>query len=473
MSTVVKDLRGRPLPLVRLIGKGGQAEVWASEGRIAVKLMHSRGPRAAARVRSRIGVVRRLNLDGVPISRPIDLLEHPDVGYSMELLDGMMPIRRLANSPPDADMLDWYTSTGGQDRRLRLLARAAGALAELHARGLVYSDPSPDNVLVSEDGRYREVRLIDVDFLQSESVVLESAATPGYAAPEVFTQRSGVTGSSDSFAFGVIAFEVLALTHPFLGDQVHHGEVEMLERAYSGDLPWIDDADDPSNRSRYGLPRTAIMVEKLSLTECVRNTFTEGMRYPRRRPSLGEWRTALHAAADMLLACRSCGRDMNARLSSCPWCHTAAPNPLLAIVYTDAGDGTARPAREALAVPAGSWLPLTARTATGYPSEIAVALTDPDLHSAEFTDPHAALLGWLWWEPGVRLIVRNDGLMPLWILPEGDSRSVTVVEPGREFAMPVHGSVPRWQLRFGPPGQPHRLLRFATLNTARAERTVT
>lgn len=471
MSVVVKDQRGRPLPLVRLIGKGGQAEVWASEGRIAVKLMHSRGPRSAARVRSRISVVRRLDLNGVPIARPLDLLEHPAVGYSMELLDGMMPIRRLASSPPNADMLDWYTSTGGQGRRLRLLASAAGALAELHARGLVYSDPSPDNILVSEDDRYREVRLIDVDFLQSESVVLESAATPGYAAPEVLTQCSGVTGSSDAFAFGVIAFEVLTLTHPFLGDQVHHGEVEMLERAYSGDLPWIDDADDPSNRSRYGLSRDAILVEKLRLTECVRTMFTEGVHHPRRRPSPGEWRTALHAAADMLLACRSCGRDMSARLASCPWCHTVAPHPLIAVVYADAGDGTIRPAREALAVPSGSWLPLTARTATGYPSEMSVALTDPDLHAAEFADPRAALLGWLWWEPDVRLIVRNDGTIPLWILPESDSRGVTVVEPGRELALPVHGSVPRWQLSFGPPGQPHRLLRFTSLNTARAEGT--
>ena len=158
----------------------------------------------------------------------------------MELLDGMIPVKRLAVPPAGADMLEWYGETGGQARRLRLLARAADALAQLHARGLVYADPSPGNVLMSEEERYSEVRLVDVDFLQSESVVLESAATPGYAAPEVLIQRSGVTGTSDAFAFAVIAFEVLALTHPFLGDQVHLGEVEMLERAYAGELPWID-----------------------------------------------------------------------------------------------------------------------------------------------------------------------------------------------------------------------------------------
>lgn len=472
MSAVVKDQRGRPLPLVRLIGKGGQAEVWASEGRIAVKLMHARGPRSAARVRSRIGVVRRLNLDGVPISRPLNLLEQPDVGYSMELLDGMMPVKRLAVPPADADMLDWYAATGGQARRLRVLARTADALAELHTRGLVYSDPSPDNVLVSEDSRYTEVRLVDVDFLQSESVVLESAATPGYAAPEVFSQRSGVTGTSDAFAFAVIAFEVLTLTHPFLGDQVHHGEVAMLDRAYSGELPWIDDEDDPSNRSSYGLPRAAILLGKLA--DCARSAFMAGIRQPKRRPSVGEWRTALHAAADMLLACAACGRDMNARLPSCPWCGTVAPHPLIAVVYDAAADGKLHPAREALAVPAGSWMPLAARTATGDTGEIGSApATGTDTGTARIADPGMALLGWLWWEPGVRLIVRNDGAMPLWLRPEDDPVSVAVVEPGRELAVPVHGTAPRWTLHFGPPGQPQRVLRFTRLNTTRTEEAAT
>jgi hypothetical protein len=465
MSVVVKDQRGRPLPLVRLIGKGGQAEVWASEGRIAVKLMHARGPRSAARVRSRIGVVRRLNLDGVPISRPLELLEQPDVGYSMELLDDMVPVKRLAVPPGDVDMLDWYTATGGQARRLRILARTADALAELHTRGLVYSDPSPDNVLVSEDGRYTEVRLVDVDFLQSESVVLESAATPGYAAPEVFTQRSGVTGTSDAFAFAVIAFEVLTLTHPFLGDQVHHGEVGMLDQAYSGELPWIDDEDDPSNRSSYGLPRDTILLGKLR--DCARSAFVEGIRQPRRRPSVGEWRSALDAAADMLLACAACGRDMNARLPSCPWCGTIAPHPLIAVVWDAAVDGRLHPAREALAVPAGSWLPLTAKTAAGDSGEIGGAPVT-GTGTARIVDPGTALLGQLWWEPGVRLIVRNDGAMPLWLRPQDDPVSVAVVEPGRELALPVPGPAPRWTVHFGPSGQPHRVLRFTRLNTAPA-----
>jgi hypothetical protein len=398
-------------------------------------------------------MVRRLDLDSVPVSRPLDLLAAPDVGYSMELLEGMVPIKSLATPPADADLLEWYSGTGGLARRFRLLARAADALARLHARGLVYSDPSPDNILISEEERYMEVRLVDVDFLQSESLVLESPATPGYAAPEVFTQRSGVTGTSDAFAFAVIAFEVLALTHPFLGDQVHLGEVEMLEKAYAGEFPWIDDQDDASNRSSYGLPRQAVLGG--SLADCVRITFTAGVRQSKHRPSVAEWRTALYAAADMLLVCTICSRAKDARLPTCPWCGGAAPHPLVAIVYAAGPDGET-PAREALAVPEASWLELTARTACGDNGDTAMAP-----------------LAWLWWEPGVRIVLRNDDATPLWLGPEGDPHSVIVIEPGRELAVPVQGAVPRWALHFGPPGQLHRVLRFASLNTTRARRQAT
>jgi hypothetical protein len=63
--------------------------------------------------------------------------------------------------------------------------------------------------------------------------------------------------------------------------------------------------------------------------------------------------------------------------------------------------------------------------------------------------------------------------MPLWLRPEEDPVSVAVVEPGREFTVPAQGRTPRWTLDFGPPGQPHRLLRFTRLNTTRAGKAAT
>lgn len=440
-SLVVRDEYGRVLPLIRKIGSGGQAEVWASEGRIAVKRMHSHTPRTARRLRSRIDVVRRLDLDGVPVARPMDLLASPDTGYTMELLEEMVAIQRLAAPPSGADVLGWYAETGGLRRRLRLLARAADALASLHAKGVVYADPSPANIMVSASARHEEVRLVDVDLLHTESAPLEIGGTPGYAAPELRAERSGVTCSSDAYAFAVITFEVLSLLHPFLGEQVEDGEPEMLQLAYDAKLPWIDHTTDRSNRTPYGMPRTAVLAP--DLITLARRTFQDTVNSPRSRPAVAEWRTALHAAADMTLTCVACPQAYHVRRDECPWCGTPAPDPLIAVVhFVLPGQDEPVSAREVLAVSPADELPIMPRT----------AYTD----AAEYDPVPAA---WVCWEEG-RLLTVRAGRLPLWLTPDRDPANAVVVEASDQLTVPADGAAPGWTLHFGPPGEPRRLLRF-------------
>lgn len=452
MSTgqlLVRDEHGRSLPLARLIAKGGRASVWASEGPIAVKILQMRTPRAAERLRDRIGVVRRFNLADLPVSRPLDLLGPPDIGYSMELPEKLVPIQDLTAVPADRDLLDWYAETGGLRRRLRLLAGAADALAALHARGVVYADPSPRNVLISPSEADAEVRLSDVNLLQSESVILDRGATVGYAAPEVITGRNGVTCSSDAFALAVIAFEVLALTHPFLGDLIRTGEPELRERAYAGELPWIDHPDDGTNRSNGGLPRGSVFTPILQRLASA--TLAVGLHQPRKRASVGEWATALHGAADMTLDCAGCPQAKDAELAACPWCGTPAPDPVVAIVEVAVpGWPDPVPAQAALAVPSATWLTVTARTAC-----------------LDRTRRGPAAVAWLRWQPGERLTVRNPGPMPLWLAPELDPVNVIVLEPAQELALPADETVPQWTVHFGSPQEAHRLLRFSRLRVRR------
>ena len=51
---VVKDEYGRPLQLTRLLGTGGQGEVWAAGDRVAVKVLRARTRRAAEGLRQRL-----------------------------------------------------------------------------------------------------------------------------------------------------------------------------------------------------------------------------------------------------------------------------------------------------------------------------------------------------------------------------------------------------------------------------------
>ncbi|GAA4095183.1 protein kinase domain-containing protein [Actinomadura miaoliensis] len=436
----VRDEHARAIKLTRLLGAGGQGEVWAAGDRLAVKLVTARTPRAAERLRRRLRVVRRLDLDGIAVSRPIAMLAEPAVGYTMELLDDMVALRSLAAAPARQDLGEWYAATGGLRRRLRLLARAADALGTLHARGIVYGDPSPANILVSASVENAQMMLIDVDNLVVESVVPDaSLVTPGYAAPELVTARMGVSSLSDAYSLAVMVFETLALVHPFLGDEVEEGEPELLDQAFSGELPWIDDPDDDSNRSSYGVNRQAVLTT--GLRGLAERTFGAGRLDPVQRPTVAEWRTKLHAAADLTMSCPQCPHTYLAGAQNCPWCGAKAPDPLIALVHlATPGETALASAGEGLAVPRGRWLCVTARTA-----RLAAGSDRP--------------VAWLLWEPGARLVTRNADAEPLWLTPAGGGTPV-VVEPGRELAVPAYADVPAWDLHFGHESQLHRVLRF-------------
>lgn len=436
---MVHDEYGRPLDLTRLVGSGGQGDVWAVDDRLAVKLLRARTQRAAETLHRKLRTVRRFDLDGLPISRPLAVLAPPHIGYVMELAGGMTALRTLSTPPAEGDLLAWYAAGGGLRRRLRLLARIADVLAALHSRGIVYGDPSPGNVMVSVDPRQEEVWLVDVDNLEVESRVAVGLITPGYTAPEVVSGR-GVSSLSDAYAFAVIVFETLAVTHPFEGDRVLLGPPELRDRAFAGELPWIDDPDDTSNRSGYGLSRTTVLAGALGTLAT--RVFTVGRRDPVARPTLAEWRTALHRAAGLTLTCSSthCAQAFFVNRPTCPWCGSAAPAALVGKMHLAVPqEGQEAPVGENLTVQHGTWTPVNSRVA----------------HLSEGAD---GIVAWLLWQAGDRLVVRNVGDRPIWI----DSPQTTGVtlEVGTEMTLPTFHTVPDWVLRFGLPTHLHRALRF-------------
>ncbi len=86
-----------------------------------------------------------------------------------------------------------------------LLLGVARALRAVHARGWVHLDVKPDNVVVSDDGA---VKLLDFGVAQPAGSTTSSGGTPDYAPPEA-TQPAPRDPRFDTFAFGVLAQEVL------------------------------------------------------------------------------------------------------------------------------------------------------------------------------------------------------------------------------------------------------------------------
>ncbi len=316
----VTDETGAVHQLERQLGVGGQGVVWLVKGgRRVVKLLQRGDPEA---LRRQFLFVRRLDLSGLHVARPLAVLKPPLVGYVAEFLGDMTPLAALLR-PPATEPMRWHIDTGGLRRRLRLLAHAGESLLGLHGRGVVYGDVSHNNVFVSTPVTALEAWLIDLDNLSHDSDPRRAIYTPGYGAPEIVAGKAGCTSLSDAWAFAILAWQTLTLTHPFLGDLVHDGEPELEERAFAGELPWVGHASDPRNACTRGLSPGQVLGSRL--VELASRTFEQGLADRKQRPGVAEWVERLHAAADLTVLCPGCGGTYFVPETYCPWC--GGPRP--------------------------------------------------------------------------------------------------------------------------------------------------
>jgi eukaryotic-like serine/threonine-protein kinase len=301
--------------------------------RLVVKLIDNASLSRREWLRNQLTFVKRLDLKGLSIARPLEMLREPHLGYVMELVTGMEPISRLIDPPRGkTSLVAWYRAGGGLRRRLLLLARIADLLNSLHAKGLVYGDISAKNIFVSSDPAVNEVCLIDADNIRFQSAPQsDTVYTMGYGAPELVRARTGVNSLTDAHSFAVLAFLTLVGTHPLIGDSVHDGVPELEEQALEGRLPWIDDPSDTSNRSTFGLERSLVISPGLS--KLFQKTFSLGITHPLSRPGISKWVEVLHNAADATLKCSVCANDYFFSQQRCPWCLATRPNYLAMRVH--------------------------------------------------------------------------------------------------------------------------------------------
>jgi DNA-binding helix-hairpin-helix protein with protein kinase domain len=326
---LIVSLSGKQYTVGAQLGRGGQGTVFSIEDgdRLAVKeLFATQGTRE--QLQERLATVRRLPVKDMTLARPLELLRAPHVGYLMEVLTGMVPLGSLISPQGKvSSRTSWYLRTGGLRRRLRLLAKTADILAELHGKGLIYLDPSPGNIFISEDKNEEQVYLIDTDNLRVVSTPGKTLVTPYYGAPELLAQTLGPTSLSDAYAFATLAFQTLAIVHPLIGDMVQYGDAELEEDALNGKLPWIEHPTDDSNRATDGVPRQIILSKELRRN--FEQMFGAGLLDPQQRPSMAQWAECLHRAADRTLLCPQCQGSYYDPEKACPWCEATRPRYLL------------------------------------------------------------------------------------------------------------------------------------------------
>ena len=139
-----------------------------------------------------------------------------------------VPGRCLQDALLDDERLDEETA-------LRVVVDVAGALAALHARGLVHRDVKPGNVIWSEA---RGAVLIDLGFaLQGDAAPAgdTTAGTVHYIAPEQARGEGRLDVRADIYALGATLYHLTTGSLPFEGNTSEEVLAKQVLESLSGD----------------------------------------------------------------------------------------------------------------------------------------------------------------------------------------------------------------------------------------------
>ena len=236
--------------LIRLLGQGGEAEVWeaavqlspSGRSHVAVKILPP--PRTSGEVtewQRQSHLLRSLDHPGVV--RVVDVFTGPQRHHAHQATitsaSGSPPVQHaqyryvVMHLIPGLTMREWVDEHPGAtiSARLRALLMVAAALDDMHSGRrtgvpVAHGDVKPSNIVIRDDG---STVLVDLGLMR----IADGQGRPGhsrpYAAPELFTSQAAATPAADSYAFAATVFHVLtgapAPTHGSFGP-----DLEAVER---------------------------------------------------------------------------------------------------------------------------------------------------------------------------------------------------------------------------------------------------
>ena len=190
--------------LGRLLGSGGQAEVWLAQDQevgewVAIKVFGADlSETDRERLRREVRLGRSLQHPG--LVRLFELVESSGrLALVMEWMPSGSLVRRLEGGPLPIDEV------------IRVAEEALEILEYLHANGVVHRDVKPSNLLLDNDGN---VKLADLGLarpLEEDRDVTRTnttVGTPGFMSPEQL-RGENVAPASDLYSLGVTLYQLL------------------------------------------------------------------------------------------------------------------------------------------------------------------------------------------------------------------------------------------------------------------------
>ena len=235
----VGDVVAYRFRVVHFLARGGMGELYEAEDlelheRVALKTILSttaQDERSVAMFKREVHLARQVTHPNV--CRIFDVFRHKPpapAGASQPPADIVFLAMELLHGESLADRLQRETRLTTTDALV--LARQMGAaLTAAHRVGVVHRDFKSQNVMLVDPAPGEDVRAVVTDFglakrsaedsRSSVSLNLDDAGeisgTPAYMAPE---QVAGgpATPATDQYALGVVLYEMVTGTQPFMGD---------------------------------------------------------------------------------------------------------------------------------------------------------------------------------------------------------------------------------------------------------------
>ncbi len=219
MNPASDELIGRQLgsyKIVEAIGQGGMARVY--------KGYHSDLARYAAIKMITWGLVedKEFTTRFRREAQAIAFLRHPHIvtiydfgkyehGYYlvMEYIDGEDLEAHIAHGEP-------LSPVAIQS----VIAHIASALDHAHSNNVIHRDIKPSNIMIAKTGEaiLTDFGLVMLPNSMGNTTIGASFGTPYYMSPEQATSSAAAVPASDIYSLGVILFELLAGTPPYVSD---------------------------------------------------------------------------------------------------------------------------------------------------------------------------------------------------------------------------------------------------------------
>ena len=208
-----------------VIGKGGFGRVWKIQSK-------KTNMKYALKEMSKLKIIDKKSEKSINSEREfLSKLNHSfivNMHYAFQDRDNLYLVMDLLNGGDLRFHISRYRKFSEEQTRF-FLANIIYAIDYIHSNNVIHRDIKPENLVLDEKGY---VRITDFGIAKENMPdnSSETSGTPGYMAPEVMKGRNH-SFPVDFFAIGVIGYEFMIGTRPYVGKNRKEIKEQMLSKA--------------------------------------------------------------------------------------------------------------------------------------------------------------------------------------------------------------------------------------------------